>query len=73
MGRTTPSLRVVTREYIDRLRKIAESLPPEEQKLVEKYLEDFETTLSISMHTGVVDPLEVFLLHLIRRIRALCS
>lgn len=72
MGRTTPSLRVLVGDYVDRLRRIAEMLPREERLLVEAYLEDIESTLSISMHTGVVDPVEVLLLHLLRKLRDIC-
>ncbi|MEM4441012.1 MAG: hypothetical protein QXS14_06035 [Desulfurococcaceae archaeon] len=73
MGRTTSSLRSMVKEYVERIRRTAESLPPDEKLVVEKFLEDIETTLSIAMHVGVVDPLEVFLLHLVRRLRTLCS
>lgn len=72
MGRSTPPLRTAVREYVERLRKTSEVLPPQERLLVEKYLEDMETTVSAYMHTGAVDPLEVFLLHLIRRLGELC-
>ncbi|MEM2024899.1 MAG: hypothetical protein QXW94_01230 [Desulfurococcaceae archaeon] len=68
MGRNTPSLRIVVREYVARLSKIAEILPPSEKKLFDCYLEDLESTLSICMHTGVADPVEVFLVHLIRKL-----
>ncbi|MEM0368718.1 MAG: hypothetical protein QXS24_02740 [Desulfurococcaceae archaeon] len=68
MGRNTPSLRVVVNEYTSRLRKIAEALPPNERSFFEKYLEDLDSTLSICMHIGIVDPLEVFIVHLIRKL-----
>lgn len=67
MGRNTPSLRIVVYEYVERFRKIAEIMPPSEREFLEYYLEDLESTLSMCMHTGVVDPLEIFILHLIRR------
>jgi hypothetical protein len=73
MGRTTPSLRIVAKEYVERFRKVSELLPQRERILVEKYLEGFDDTLSLYMHLGVVDPLELFILHLVRRIRELCE
>ncbi|MEM0004477.1 MAG: hypothetical protein QXE10_02465 [Desulfurococcaceae archaeon] len=68
MGRNTPSLRVIVNEYVERMRRIAEILPPDERSFLEDYLEDLDSTLSICMHTGVADPLEVFLVHLIRKV-----
>lgn len=73
MGRNTPSLRLVVREYAERLRKMAEVLPPSERALVERFLEDIEITLSACMHVGVADPIEVFILHLLRKLRDLCD
>lgn len=73
MGRTTPPLRTIVREYTERFRRVAELLPPEDRVLIEKYLEDLDSTLSIYMHVGSVDPLEVFLLHLVRKAKDLCS
>lgn len=73
MGRSTPSLRAVVREYVERLRRIAQVLPPDERELVERYLEDIEGTLSACMHVGVVDPIEVLVLHLVRRVGGLCG
>lgn len=73
MGRTTPSLRILVGDYVARLRKIAEMLPAGERAVLEAYLEDIESTLSITMHTGVVDPIEVLLLHLLRRLRDICE
>lgn len=72
MGRTTPSLRVIIREYIDRLKKTSEILPDNEQELIREYLEDIESTMSLAMHAGVVDPVEVLLLHLLRRLGEIC-
>lgn len=68
MGRSTPSLRVVVNEYIERLEKLIETLPDGEKSFFKQYLDDIETTLSICMHTGVVDPVEVLLIHLLRRL-----
>lgn len=73
MGRTTPSLRMVIREYIDRLRKTAEMLPGGEQEVIREYLEDIESTVSMAMHTGIADPVEVLLLHLLRKLREICQ
>ena len=73
MGRNTPSLRTVVNEYSERLRKIAEVLPFEERVFLEEYLKDLDYTLSLCMHTGVADPLEVFLIHLIRKLSKCCS
>lgn len=73
MGRSTTPLRLVVKEYTERLRRTAEVLPPSEKELVEKFLEDVETTLSACMHTGVVDPMEVFMLHFLRRMKDLCK
>jgi len=73
LGRTTPSLRTTIEDYTRRIKRIAEVLPLEERVLVEKYLEDIETTISVYTHMGLVDPLEVFLVHLIRRLRDLYS
>ncbi|MEM4101416.1 MAG: hypothetical protein QXE24_01885 [Desulfurococcaceae archaeon] len=40
MGRTTSSLRSMVKEYVERIRRTAESLPPDEKLEVEKFLED---------------------------------
>lgn len=68
MGRTTPSLWSSVSEYVERMRKISEMLPTEEREFMEYLLEDVESTISLCMHTGVVDPLEVLLIHFARRI-----
>lgn len=73
MGRNTTPLRAVVREYVERLRRTAEVLPPGERALVEKYLEDIEVTLSACTHAGVVDPIEVFLVHFLRKLKDLCT
>lgn len=71
MGRSTPSLKAIVNEYIARLEKIIETLPEDEKQFFKQYLNDIETTLSICMHTGVVDPLEVLIIHLIRKLSKL--
>ena len=73
MGRSTPSLRVVVRDYVERFKRAAEMLPREDRALVDRFLEDLETTLSAYMHVGSVDPLEVLILHLVRKMRELCT
>jgi hypothetical protein len=72
LGRTTPSLRASVEDYAKRMRRVADMLPLEDRVLVEKYLEDIELTISAYTHTGLVDPLEVFIVHLVRRLRELC-
>lgn len=71
MGRTTPSLRAVVYNYASRLSKVSEILPPSEKQLFDCYLEDIDFTLSLCMHVGVADPIEVFLVHLIRKLNRL--
>ncbi|MEM1634772.1 MAG: hypothetical protein QXF49_07460 [Thermosphaera sp.] len=68
MGRTTPSLRSSVSEYVERLRKISEMLPSKEKEFMNCLLEDIESTISLCMHTGVADPLEVLLIHFIRKL-----
>lgn len=67
MGRSTPSLRASVEAYASRLRKAAEALPPDERRIVEEFLEDLESTISAFAHYGAVDPMEVLLLHVVRR------
>jgi hypothetical protein len=72
MGRSTPSLWISVSEYVERLRKISEMLPKDERGKILCFLEDLESTISFCMHTGVVDPLEVLFVHLIRKMDKEC-
>lgn len=71
MGRNTSSLRIYVSRYVERIKKLAELLPPDEKQFIEVFLQDLETTLSICSYTGVADPLEVLFFHFIRRLAQL--
>ncbi|QOR94039.1 hypothetical protein IMZ38_05195 [Thermosphaera chiliense] len=73
MGRSTPSLWISVSEYVERLRKVSEMLPMDEKEGVLRFLEDLESTISLCMHTGVADPLEVLFIHLIRKMNKECE
>jgi len=71
LGRNTPSLRVIIDSYIERLRRVSKMLPPEERAFLELLIEDIESTLSVYTHIGVVDPIEIIIVHIIRRLNFL--
>lgn len=71
MGRNTTSLKVIVNRYVERVKKLSLLLPLEEKVFVEDFLRDLDSTISICGHTGVEDPLEVLLIHLIRKIAQL--
>uniref|UniRef100_A0A7C2BKH6 Uncharacterized protein n=1 Tax=Thermosphaera aggregans TaxID=54254 RepID=A0A7C2BKH6_9CREN len=73
MGRSTPSLWISVSEYVERLRKISEMLPGDERERILRFLDDIESTISLCMHTGVADPLEVLFIHLIRKMGKECK
>jgi hypothetical protein len=73
MGRTTPSLKTAVEDYVRRFRRVSEILSSEDKIFIERFLEDLETTVSAYSHIGSTDPLEIFLIHLLRRIKILCK
>jgi RNAse (barnase) inhibitor barstar len=66
MGRNTTSLRAIVNRYTERIKKLSELLPPDERKIIEEFLRDLDSTLSLCVHTGVEDPLEVLFIHFLR-------
>jgi len=69
MGRTTPSIRVAVRKQIARINRTLNLLPPCEADKAREILEGIEDTLSLYANTaGPVDPVELLLIHLIRKI-----
>lgn len=68
LGRTTPSLRQLVEEYVNRFSKMYELATGGDKEKFRAFLEDLDTTISMCAHIGVVDPLEVLLIHLVRRL-----
>ncbi|MGC9010460.1 MAG: hypothetical protein ACP5I7_07615 [Sulfolobales archaeon] len=71
MGRNTSSLRAALSRYSDRIRRIIDLLPADEKIFFEEFLRDIDTTFSLLGHVGVEDPLEIIVIHLMRRIAQL--
>lgn len=68
MGRTTPSIRMALYKELARMNRLINKLPPREADKIRNMLEDIEDTLNLFMETtGAIDPLEVLLLHFIRK------
>ncbi|MCE4606131.1 MAG: hypothetical protein F7B59_02215 [Desulfurococcales archaeon] len=69
MGRTTPSLRVVVKRQLSRIESILNLLPECEAERARRLFDDIDETISLYTHsTGPTDPVELLLVHLIRRI-----
>lgn len=69
MGRTTPSFRMAVYKELDRLFKIIDLLPVHEKEVFYRLLDGIEDTISLYTHVAAPnDPLEVIIIHLIRRI-----
>ena len=68
MGRTTPSIRMALYKELARINRLIDKLPSEEADKIRSMLEDIEDTLNLFMETtGAIDPLEVLLLHFMRK------
>jgi len=67
MGRNTSSTRAVLSRYVDRIRRIMDLVPPDEKFFFEDFLKDIESTFSLVGHVGVEDPVEILIIHLIRK------
>lgn len=72
MGRTTTPLRQLVDNYVERLKRVSTMLSRQEREAVLEFLSDLDNTASILSHEGVVDPLEVFLVHLLRKLGRGC-
>lgn len=73
MGRTTPSLKQAVDRYLDRWLLLARRLDKSQGELVKELLEDIDDTLSLFSYVGAVDPLEVLVYHLARKVAELRS
>jgi hypothetical protein len=71
MGRTVPPIKPVVDNYVYRLKRLSEILEEREAEFLEYFLEDIDSTVSLCMHIGVSDPLEVLFIHLLRRLSML--
>ncbi|MEM4876324.1 MAG: hypothetical protein QXT76_03360 [Sulfolobales archaeon] len=72
MGRTTTPLKQLVYKYTERLEKVAELLGPRYREGFEFFLEGLDETISAFSHVGSVDPLEVLLAHLARKLVDTC-
>jgi hypothetical protein len=69
MGRTTPSIRPAVRRQIARISKTLSLLPQCEAEKAKEILDGIDDTLTLYTHTpGPIDPVELVLIHLIRKI-----
>ncbi|MCE4614275.1 MAG: hypothetical protein F7B60_01910 [Desulfurococcales archaeon] len=69
MGRTTPSLRVTVKRQLSRIESILNLLPECEAERARRLFDDIDETISLYTHSnGPIDPIELILVHLIRRI-----
>ena len=68
MGRNTTPMKQIINNYVVRLEKVAGMLSPQEREAILYFLKDLDETTSLLSHTGVVDPLEVLLIHFLRKL-----
>ncbi|MEB3756142.1 MAG: hypothetical protein GSR79_04720 [Desulfurococcales archaeon] len=69
MGRTTPSLRIAVKRQLSRIESILNLLPECEAERARRLFNDLDETISLYTHsTSPIDPVELLLVHLIRRI-----
>ena len=68
LGRTTPSLRSTVKRQVERINKLLSLLPSCEAEKAREILDGIDETLSLYTHTnGPVDPVELLLVHIIRK------
>lgn len=72
MGRTTTPVRQLITNYVRRLEKASLMMDPKEREAILKFLDDIDDTASLLSHEGVVDPLEVLITHLLRKLSSNC-
>ena len=69
MGRTTPSLRAAVKRQVERINKLLSLLPNCEAEKARNILGGIDETLSLYTHTtGPIDPVELLLVHIVRKI-----
>lgn len=68
MGRTAAPLKQLIYRYLDRWVKVAKLVDQREAERIEKLLKDIDSTISLFTHVGAVDPLELIVFHILRKL-----
>lgn len=68
MGRSTTPLKQVVYCYLERWNRVIELMDQREADCIRKVLEDIDSTISLFTHVGAVDPMELILLHVLRKL-----
>jgi hypothetical protein len=72
MGRSTPSFRMAVYRELKRIERITRLMKPSEKGFIEWLIDGIDDTISLYTHVSApLDPLEVILIHVIRRLSEL--